>query len=156
MWRSHPAWLAAIRKEAEGVARLYRAALEQGTALFDHVANDPIGAAALSVIQHPLFLKFLGLLVVLRVVYVWMMEEGAATAHVQQIAAPQSFKLTGKERVHLLAHRLGSVVVLLLLIFPGLLILLAEPLMFLMFTLLLAAIYGAIRLVGWVIAALFE
>lgn len=155
-WQSPEAWLEPIRKQADCIARLYHALEEQGTALLDHVAKDPIGATVLAVIQHPLFLKFLGLLVVLRLVYVWMMEEGTATAHVRQIAVRQSLKLTGPERVHLFAHRLASVAILLLLVFPGSLILLAEPLMFLLFSLVLAAIYGAIRLVGWVIAALFE
>lgn len=155
-WQSHQAWLEAIPKGADGVARLYRALLGHGTAFLDQVAKDPIGATVLAVIQHPLFLNFLGLLVVLRLVYLWLMEEGAATAHVRQIAVEQSLKLTGPERVHLFAHRIASVVILLLLVFPGSLILLADPLLFLLFSLVLVAIYGAIRLFGWVIAALFE
>lgn len=108
-WQSPEAWLGPIRKQADRIARLYRAIEEQATALLDHVAKDPIGASIFAIIQHPLFLKLIGLLVVLRVVYVWIMEEGAATAHVRQIAVRLSIKLTGPKRVHLFAHRLASV-----------------------------------------------
>lgn len=134
----------------------YRALLDRSTALLDHAAKDPVIATILSLAEHPHFIRFLNLLAVASLAYLWIKDTKAERAHAREVAERQSIKLTAAERIHLFAHRLASVVILLLLIFPGVVIMFADSFIVLMFSLVLAAIYGAIRLVGWVIAALFE
>lgn len=146
-WLSPQVWL---EKFETGAARV-RKLLHFGTTLLDYAAANPIVTAILAVIQHPLFVRVYSLVAVSCLLYVWVKDESVESVRERRIAAGQS--LTRSERV---AHRLAAVIILLLLIFPGSVIFFADPLIVLMFALALAVIYGAIRLFGWVIAALFE
>lgn len=149
-WLSPQIWLARLEAAAQQVRNL----LDFGTTLLDYAAANPVFAAILAVIQHPFFVRFLSLLAVACLLYLWVRDESVESVRERRIAAGQS--LTRSERVHLFAHRLAAVIILLLLIFPGSVIFFADPFIVLMFALVLAVIYGAIRLFGWVIAALFE
>jgi hypothetical protein len=150
------AWPEPVRKEADRVVRLYRHLIEYGTTLLDQATKYPAIEAILSFAGHLLSFQFLGLFAWAVLTYLWITDTRASRARAREIAEYQPPKLATSERVHLFAHRVASVIILLLLIFPGSIILFADPFIILMFALLLAAIYGAIRLVGWVIAALFE
>jgi hypothetical protein len=149
-WLSPQVWLAKFDTVAARVRKL----LDFGTTLLDYAAANPVVAAILAVIQHPFFVRVYSLLAVSCLLYLWVRDESVESVRERRIAAGQS--LTRSERVHLFAHRLAAVIILLLLIFPGSVIFFADPFIVLMFALVLAVIYGAIRLFGWVIAALFE
>jgi hypothetical protein len=140
LWRS-PLDFAAWRSSLDGTIQIARKAANT-------IREHPLGSAALSVLQHPLA----GIAAIAVLLLVWLKDYRATLAH--RNTAPLDEPLAPALRVHLFAHRLGLVVAGMLAIFPGVVLLISDW-GFVLLPIVLAVPYFAIRILGWVVAALF-
>ena len=124
-------------------------AIKTTTDVVNLLSKHPVVVFALDFLQHPLAAVASILLLFL----VWLKDQRANLA--SRSTVPFKGAPSPAYRVHLFAHRLGLVVVGLLAIFPGV------PLLFsgwgiILLPIILVVPYVAIRIVAWVVAALFE
>jgi hypothetical protein len=148
LWHSPPNF----DREISFVAKVYGAVLQLMGALeklFALLEQQPAVVMVRSVLQHPVTIVS----AILFFFFIWLAYEHLRLA-IPSVEQSGGATVTTAARIRLFSHRLGLAVVGLLVVFPGTLLLLGDG--FVLLPVVLIVPYVGIRILAWVIAALFE
>lgn len=140
LWHSPPNF----DREISFAAKAYQAVIQ----LMAAVEQQPLVIMINGVLQHPMTIVSAIMLAFL----LWLASEHVRLA-IPCAEASDGARASLAPRIRLFSHRLGLVVVGLLMIFPGTLLLLGDG--FVLLPVVLVVPYAAVRVLAWVIAALF-